>query len=327
MANKSDLLQGTLDLLILKTLEPGSMHGWGISLRIQAVSNEVLQVNQGSLYPALHRLEQQGLISSEWGASENNRQAKYLPAHTHGPKAAERRDQELGTSLRSGCAHSGQLTGFNGDAMLKRIKTRLTSLFRRERYERELDRELAFHVDMLTEHNVREGMRPSEARTAALRNFGQIDRVKDDVRDTWLSRLWETLVQDLRYGLRNVSRNPGFAFVVIFTMALGIGANTAIFSVVNGVLLRPLPFRNGEQLVGPAPATAARRRRRHGFLLQGDPRLPDGEEPRRRRRVPQHVVHPARPCRAGTRLDRCRVRELLRRVGNPADVRKEPARG
>jgi putative ABC transport system permease protein len=133
--------------------------------------------------------------------------------------------------------------------MLKRIKTRLTSLFRRERYERELDRELAFHVDMLTEHNVRGGMRPSEARTAALRNFGQIDRVKDDVRDTWLSRLWETLVQDVRYGLRNVSRNPGFAFVVIFTMALGIGANTAIFSVVNGVLLRPLPFRDGEQLV------------------------------------------------------------------------------
>jgi PadR family transcriptional regulator len=77
MGNKSDLLQGTLDLLILKTLEPGAMHGWGISLRIQAVSKEVLQVNQGSLYPALHRLEQQGLIASQWGASENNRQAKY----------------------------------------------------------------------------------------------------------------------------------------------------------------------------------------------------------------------------------------------------------
>jgi PadR family transcriptional regulator, regulatory protein PadR len=86
MANKSDLLQGTLDLLILKTLEPGSMHGWGISLRIQAVSNEVLQVNQGSLYPALHRLEQQGLISSEWGASENNRQAKYYQLTRTGRK-------------------------------------------------------------------------------------------------------------------------------------------------------------------------------------------------------------------------------------------------
>ncbi len=71
-----------MDLLILKTLEPGSMHGWGISLRIQAVSNDVLQVNQGSLYPALHRLEQQGLIASHWGASENNRQAKYYELTT-----------------------------------------------------------------------------------------------------------------------------------------------------------------------------------------------------------------------------------------------------
>ena len=77
MAQKSDLLQGTLDLLILKTLAPGAMHGWGVSLRIQAVSGDVLQVNQGSLYPALHRLEQQGLIESEWGSSDNNRQAKF----------------------------------------------------------------------------------------------------------------------------------------------------------------------------------------------------------------------------------------------------------
>src|SRR3984885_1687513 len=74
---KSDLLQGTLDLLILKTLELESMHGWGISLRIQQVSESVLQVNQGSLYPALHRLEEQGWITATWKASENNRQAKY----------------------------------------------------------------------------------------------------------------------------------------------------------------------------------------------------------------------------------------------------------
>jgi transcriptional regulator len=74
---KSDLLQGTLDVLILKTLDLGPVHGWGISQRIQQVSQDVLQVNQGSLYPALHRLEEQGLICSEWGNSENNRQAKY----------------------------------------------------------------------------------------------------------------------------------------------------------------------------------------------------------------------------------------------------------
>jgi len=77
MAPKSDLLQGTLDLLILRTLAPGAMHGWGISQRIQQVSQDVLQVNQGSLYPALHRLEQQGLIAAEWGNSDNNRQAKF----------------------------------------------------------------------------------------------------------------------------------------------------------------------------------------------------------------------------------------------------------
>jgi transcriptional regulator len=74
---KADLLQGTLDMLILKTLESGAFHGWAISQRIQEISDEVLQVNQGSLYPALHRLEQQGWILSEWGTSENNRRAKY----------------------------------------------------------------------------------------------------------------------------------------------------------------------------------------------------------------------------------------------------------
>jgi PadR family transcriptional regulator, regulatory protein PadR len=74
---KSDLLQGTLDLLVLKTLELEPMHGWGIAQRIHQISRDVLQVNQGSLYPALHRLEEQGWIRSNWAASENNRQAKY----------------------------------------------------------------------------------------------------------------------------------------------------------------------------------------------------------------------------------------------------------
>ena len=74
---KSALLQGTLDLLILKTLELQPMHGWGVTNRIQQLSDSVLQVNQGSLYPALHRLEEQGWISASWKTSENNRQAKY----------------------------------------------------------------------------------------------------------------------------------------------------------------------------------------------------------------------------------------------------------
>jgi transcriptional regulator len=74
---RSDLLQGTLDLLILKTLALGPQHGWGISQRIQQISEDVLQVNQGSLYPALHRLEEQGWIDAEWGVSDSNRQARF----------------------------------------------------------------------------------------------------------------------------------------------------------------------------------------------------------------------------------------------------------
>ena len=83
---KADLLQGTLDMLILKTLALEPMHGWGISQRIQQISNGVLNINQGSLYPALYRLEQQGWISAEWGSSENNRQAKFYALTRTGRK-------------------------------------------------------------------------------------------------------------------------------------------------------------------------------------------------------------------------------------------------
>ena len=78
MANlKTDLLQGTLDLMVLRVLDTGENHGWGISQRIQQISQDVLRINQGSLYPALHRLEAQGWIEAEWGVSDNNRRAKY----------------------------------------------------------------------------------------------------------------------------------------------------------------------------------------------------------------------------------------------------------
>ena len=75
--SKADHLQGTLALLVLKSLQPGPMHGWGITLHIEKISNEVLKVEEGSLYPALHRMEQEGWIAAEWGTSENNRRARF----------------------------------------------------------------------------------------------------------------------------------------------------------------------------------------------------------------------------------------------------------
>ena len=93
MGSQIDLLQGTLDLLILKTLALGPMHGWGIAQRILQVSKDVLQVGQGSLYPALTRLEQRGWISAEWSTSENNRRARYYSLTKAGTKQL---DKELG---------------------------------------------------------------------------------------------------------------------------------------------------------------------------------------------------------------------------------------
>jgi PadR family transcriptional regulator len=96
MPAKTDLLQGTLDVLILKTLSAEPMHGWGISQRIEQVSGDVLQVNQGSLYPALYRLEAKGWIRSDWGNSENNRRAKFYELTRAGRKelAQERESWE-----------------------------------------------------------------------------------------------------------------------------------------------------------------------------------------------------------------------------------------
>jgi PadR family transcriptional regulator len=104
MSRPTDLVQGTLDLLILKTLALEPMHGWAIAQRIQQLSKEVLQVQQGSLYPALHRLEQQGWIDAEWGESDNNRRAKYYSLTKAGRRQLERESaswQRLSSAISS----------------------------------------------------------------------------------------------------------------------------------------------------------------------------------------------------------------------------------
>ena len=127
---------------------------------------------------------------------------------------------------------------------LKRVRT----IFRRASMERELDAELQFHLDMQAAEFVRQGVAPEAARRTARQLFGGVERIKDDVRDTWLTRLVETVGQDARYGVRGLRKQAGYALAVVVTMALGIGANTAIFSVVNAVVLQPLPYDRGEDL-------------------------------------------------------------------------------
>src|SRR6266576_5472859 len=127
--------------------------------------------------------------------------------------------------------------------------SRLTNVFRTSRVNRDLDDELLFHIDARTEEFVRRGLTREQALQAARQDLGGIERVKEECRDAGISRLLETALQDVRYGLRVLLKNPGFSCMAIVTLALGIGVNTAIFSVVYGVLLRPLPYQHGGQLV------------------------------------------------------------------------------
>jgi PadR family transcriptional regulator PadR len=90
---KNDILQGTLALLVLKTLQHGPLHGWGITLHIQQISNDVLRVEEGSLYPALHRMEQDGWIAADWGVSENHRRARYYRLTAAGRKQLAKEKQ------------------------------------------------------------------------------------------------------------------------------------------------------------------------------------------------------------------------------------------
>ena len=225
-----ELVQGTLEMLILRTLARGALHGYAIAVAIESRSEDVLRVEEGSLYPALHRMELAAMLISEWRTSESNRRAKFYKLTAAGRKTS------------CGAIHAMEPPGAGDRASDGALMRWWLKIRKRRALERDLREEIAFHRAMRA--------RDAKCSLTDIPPFGNETQIREEMRDMWSFVWMETFWRDVCYALRGLRHNPGFTAVAILTLAIGIGANTAVFSVVDGILIKPLAYPDADRLVG-----------------------------------------------------------------------------
>ena len=250
VTRKKDVQQGTLALMVLKTLDVlGPLHGYGLARRIEQISGDLLAVNQGTLYPLLLKLEQEGAIASEWGAVGEQSTGALLPVDRSWTQAAPGRDTKLGADDGGDRPVLRSEGGGRAVKVLRRFLKRLAVSATRQHDEERMREELEAHVAMQTAEYVRAGLSPEEARRQALLKFGSTEAIRASYRDEQGLPALDDFVQDVRYAFRQLRKAPLFALTATMSLALGIGANAAVFTVIERVLLRPLPVSDPHELV------------------------------------------------------------------------------
>ena len=251
MSKPPDLVQGTLDLLLLKILALEPLHGWAISQRLKQVSGDELQVSDGSLYPALHKLELAGWITAEWKTSELGRRAKFYSLTRAGRRYLDQETahwHRLTSAISRVLALQGDLT-MEWRRWIYAIPARLTPSSARGASRRTSTMSWRFMWRCRPAPTHSDGMSDAEAYRRARVEIGGVEQVKERSRDVRPLRWARDAMQDVRYGLRGLRKTPRFTIAAVLTVVLGVGANATIFSVLNPLLFKPLPYPEPDRIV------------------------------------------------------------------------------